>query len=204
MKLFIYRMNTEEIKVYPANPKDAPLIAQAIIEAIGEEIADNLAGDKISRRELHELFTRLARRTDSQYSYLNSRIARTSSGIPAGVCISYDGGELKYLRRSFFKEANDKLGWGLSEKEIEEYPEECDSDEFYLDTLMTLPQFRGMGIGRKLIMDAKKKADLTGKPLGLLCDDENDRARHLYDSIGFVEIGKRPFAGTFMRHLRLS
>lgn len=187
-----------------AKPEDAPLIADAILEAVGKEITHNLAGKNHTIEDVHGIFKRLAERDDTQYSYRNTRIARDDEGAPMGVCISYDGANLKRLRRPFFAEANRFLGWGMTDEEVEALPGETVDDEFYLDTLMTLPQFRGKGVGKALIMDAKKKADTAGKPLGLLCDLDNDTARRLYDSVGFHQHGLRPFAGHLMANLRLS
>lgn len=197
--LFLYLQETMIIET--ANPQDASLIADAILKAIGPTITTGLAGENNSQKDVHDLFERLAKRTDSQYSYLNTRIAQTEDGTPMGVCISYDGADLKRLRRPFFHEANATLGWGLSETEIEELPGETEPDEFYLDTLMVLPHFRGQGVAKALIADAKGKADTVGKPLGLLCDTDNSRAYNLYTSVGFEKVGLRPFAGHLMNHM---
>ncbi len=186
-----------------ATPNDASLIADAILEAIGPDITGNLAGDNNTEQDVHSLFARLAARDDTQYSYLNSRIARDDNGDPMGVCISYDGARLKELRRPFFIEANHNLGWNITPEEVEALPGETEPDEFYLDTLMTLPSFRGKGVGRALIDDAAKKASKSGKPLGLLCDTDNTRARGLYESAGFRNIGLRPFAGHMMNHMQI-
>ncbi len=186
-----------------ATPQDAALIADAIIEAIGPELTNHLAGEGHTPKEVHDLFARLAARDDTQYSYLNSRIARDADGSPMGVCVSYDGADLKRLRRPFFDEANATFGWGISADEVEALPGETEPDEFYLDTLMTLPSFRGNGVGEALIRDAGRKATTIGKPLGLLCDTGNHRARRLYDRIGFTDRGVRPFAGHMMNHLQL-
>lgn len=186
-----------------ARPEDAPLIADAILGAVGEEITMRLAGETHTRDDIHDLFARLARREDTQYSYLNTRIAKDKEGVPLGVCISYDGGNLKRLRRPFFAEANATLGWGLTPQEIDDLPGETDSDEFYLDTLMTLPSYRGHGVGEALIRDAAIKAKNSHKPLGLLCDTDNDRARRLYDRVGFTSVGMRPFAGHMMTHMQI-
>ncbi len=190
-------------KIEDATAADAPIIADAILEAIGEEICLGLAGDEHNVEDVHALFARLAARTDTQYSYLNTRIARDEHGAVAGVCVSYDGARLKQLRRAFFAEANKSLGWSMTDEEIENVPGETEADEYYLDTLMTVPEHRGHGVGRSLIMDAHAKAAATGKPLGLLCDIDNDRARRLYDSVGFEMCGLRPFAGHEMYHLQM-
>lgn len=185
-----------------ASKADASFIADAIIAAVGPEITAGLAGDNHTEKDVHDIFRRLAEREDSQYSYRNARVARNDDGEAMGVCVSYDGADLKRLRVPFFEEANSVLGWGLTPEEIESLPGETSDDEFYLDTLMTLPGFRGRGVAKALISDASDKARRTGKPLGLLCDIDNDRARRLYDSLGFKEYGLRPFAGHEMHHLR--
>ena len=184
-----------------ASSENASLIADAILEAIGKDITNSLAGENSSPQEVHDIFERLAKRNDSQYSYLNTRIAMTDDGTPMGVCISYDGADLKRLRRPFFYEANTILGWGISDEDIETLPGETEPDEFYLDTIMVLPQFRGQGVAKALIADAKSKADTIGKPLGLLCDTDNSRAYRLYEAVGFKKVGQRPFAGHLMNHL---
>lgn len=186
-----------------ARPEEAPLIADAILGAVGDEIVGHLAGTEHTREDVHGIFRRLAEREDTQYSYLNSRIARDDPGDPMGVCVSYDGAALKRLRRAFFAEANEVLKWGMTAEEIEALPGETIPEEFYLDSLMTLPEYRGRGVGRALIEDAALKAKKAGKPLGLLCETDNRQARRLYDSVGFRPVGRRPFAGHEMDHLQL-
>lgn len=190
-----------DIKIINATKEDAHLIAWAIMEAVGEGIVDSLAGGK-TREDVESIFTNLAMRTDSQYSYLNTRIAVTAEGMKAGVCISYNGEDLRRLRRSFFEEANRVLGWNMTEEEIETVPGETCGEEFYLDSLAVLPQFRGRGIGQMLIEDAAIKAAKSGLPLGLLVADDNPNARKLYESCGFKPMSRRWFAGEEMTNMR--
>ncbi len=190
------------MKIENATRGDASFIADAILGAIGEEITLDLAGARLTAKDVHDLFQRLAEREDTQYSYLNTRIVREDDGSPIAACISYDGGYLKKLRRPFFHEANKTLGWGLTDEEIEAWPGETEPGEFYLDTIMVLPQYRGQGIARALIADAGIKAAMAGKPLGLLCDLDNDKAHRLYESVGFRNVGERPFAGHIMHHMQ--
>lgn len=186
-----------------AMKEDASLIAKAIMEAVGEEICRNMAGKDNTLEDVKGIFTRLAERQDSQYSWLNTRVAIADDGTRAGVCISYDGELLIRLRRSFFEEAKKTLSWEISTEEIDNLPGETSPDEFYLDTLMILPEYRNMGFASALIADAEDRAQKIGKPLGLLVESNNTRARKLYDSLGFVEKGLRPFAGVDMHHLQL-
>ncbi|MDE5868935.1 MAG: GNAT family N-acetyltransferase, partial [Muribaculaceae bacterium] len=121
------------------------------------------------------------------------------SGEIAGVEISYDGADLHKLRPPFFQEAEKKIGL-----KIEGEPEdETGPEEFYLDTLAVFPSFRRQGIGRRLIEAAASKAANIDKPLGLLVSKQNPTGRKLYDAVGFVPAGERPFAGEMMNHLVL-
>ncbi len=192
----------EDIIIRDARPEDADMIAEAIMEAVGEEIVDGMAGSH-TREDVKGVFSRLAKRDDSQYSYLNTRIATTPEGERAGVCISYDGGRLKELRRSFFDDAVRTFGWEITPQQIEDLPGETSGDEFYLDTLATVPRFRGRGVATALIADAKQKAERADLPLGLLVADHNDDARRLYERRGFREVGRRPFAGEMMTNMRI-
>ena len=191
-----------EFKIIDALPENAELVAWGIMEAVGEEIIANLAGEK-SREDVAELFARLVRREDSQYSYLNTRIAVDSKGNPMGICVSYPGKDLITLRRAFFKEARQTLGWQLSEEEMDSFPAETCDEEFYLDSLAVVSDFRGHGVGSALISDAKAKASQAGLPLGLLVADDNPAARQLYESLGFLPVGRRPFAGEEMTNMRI-
>ncbi len=191
-----------KIEIIDATPDDAELISAAILDAVGEELVSQMAGADHTRADVADIFTRLARRNDTQYSFRNSRIA-IIDGKKAGVCVSYDGGRLKQLRRPFFQEANKILGWNISPEDVDSLPGETVPEEFYLDTIATLPEYRGRGVATALITDAAKKAQAAHLPLGLLVADHNPRARHLYDSLGFRPAGCRPFAGEIMTNLRL-
>lgn len=192
----------EDIKIVDAIPDDAPLIARAIMDAVGPELVSSLAGDK-TVQDVFKTFESLARRSDSQYSFLNTRIAVLPDGTRAGVCVSYDGGRIFELRRSFFDEARKRLGWNYTDRELEDLPGETCAEEFYLDSLATLSDFRGRGIGRALIEDARQRARTLNLPLGLLVSDHNPDARKLYEACGFKEAGRRFFAGEEMTNMRL-
>lgn len=191
------------MKIDNAIPQHASLIADAILDAVGPDITNNLAGNSHTVKDIHALFQRLAERNDTQYSYLNTRVATDDDGSPIGVCICYDGAELKTLRRPFFHEANTMLGWNMTADEIDALPGEAEPDEVYLDTILVLPQYRGQGVAKALIGDAREKAARIGKPLGLLCDIDNTHAYKLYESVGFKSVGLKPFAGHTMYHMQM-
>ncbi len=190
----------ESISIRPATAADASYIAQGIIMAIGEEIALKFA-ETLERRPLVDrLFTELAERDDSQYSYLNSHVATAADGRVAGIVVAYDGARLHELRRAFTAKAAEILGLEIDPETMDD---ETTPDEVYLDSLAVFPEFRGRGIAHRLIECASEKAHRMGKPLGLLCEYENLPAATLYRSLGFKTIGQLPFAGVMMNHMRL-
>lgn len=189
--------------IKPATPEHAPLIGRAVVMAIGAEITRNLAGQEHTPADVEALFSSLAARPDTQYSYLNTLLAIDDDGRPMGCIVSYDGAGLIGMRRIFFEEAFRQIGLDFGPNPDTIDPETT-PDEFYLDTLAVFEPYRGRGIARRLIEAAAcRAAEISGKPVGLLVDKTNHRARRLYDSIGFVFSDERPFAGEVMDHLQL-
>ncbi|MDE6295921.1 MAG: GNAT family N-acetyltransferase [Muribaculaceae bacterium] len=185
------------MKIRPATINDSPLIGYAITLAIGDDITANLAGDHHTTDEVADLFASLARRTDTQYSYLNTLVAVDDNDAVMGVAIAYDGALLHHLREQFIAAAEQKLDLVFEGELIDE----TDAEEFYLDTLAVFPEYRRQGIAGRLIKATAERAVQVGKPLGLLVDKDNERARRLYESSGFRYVGDRPFAGEMMDHL---
>ncbi|MCM1032177.1 MAG: GNAT family N-acetyltransferase [Odoribacter sp.] len=194
-------LNTKPVfTLRPATKTDAGYISRAVIMAVGEEIALHLAGSPDRLHLVNELFTRLAARDDSQYSYRNSIIACTPAGAVAGVIVAYDGAQLQPLRKAFIEEAAKILGIHINEAEMHD---ETSPDEIYLDSLAVWPEYRGNKLAYQLINAAATLHSNAGKPIGLLCEPENHRARRLYVASGFIPVGQRPFAGTMMDHMVL-
>ncbi|HBI58186.1 MULTISPECIES: GNAT family N-acetyltransferase [Duncaniella] len=185
------------MKIVEARKEDAPLIARSIMDAVGEEICLGLAGRNHTLEDVKGLFTRLAEREDTQYSYLNTLVAVDDDGKTVGVCVGYDGAKLDELRKPFFEAVRRELG-----KDMGDVEDETDSSEFYLDTLAVLPAYRGRGIASQLLEASVRRAASTGKPAGLLVDKDNLKARRLYEKVGFTQVGERPFCYVMMDHLQ--
>ncbi|MBJ2187738.1 MAG: GNAT family N-acetyltransferase [Muribaculaceae bacterium] len=188
------------MKIIPARKTDAPAIARTVMMAVGDEISLSFAGTPDRLPLVTEVFTRLAESENSQYSYTNTLVALTPEGKVAGAIVSYDGAELHRLRREFISVANEVLGMDMRE---EEFTDETSSDEVYLDSLCVFPEYRGQKLAGRLIEAACRRHVDAGKPVGLLVDPDNPRARRLYESLGFREVGQRPFAGVMMHHMQL-
>ena len=190
------------MKIVPATPAYAPLIGRAVTMAIGEEITRSLAGADHTPADVTALFASLAQRDDTQYSYLNTLAAVDDDGRVMGLLVGYDGAGLIRMRRVFFSEALRQLGLDFG-PDADSMAPETTPDEFYLDTLAVFPEYRGRGVARALIEAARRRAAECGKPLGLLVDKANARARALYDSEGFRAVDERYFAGELMDHMQL-
>lgn len=187
-----------DITVSRARREDAPLIARAIMMAVGGEICLGLAGERHTLADVEALFTELASLEDSQYSYRNAIVALTADGEVAGVCIAYDGARLHSLRKRFFEAALRRLDLDFTSGRV---VDECSADEYYIDTIAVWPQYRGKGVATKLLHAELAKAEELGKPAGLLVDKDNTKAETLYRGLGFMSAGERPFAGVVMTHL---
>lgn len=190
------------MKIVPATTEHAPLIGRAVTMAIGEEITRNLAGADHTPADVAALFASLAARDDTQYSYRNTLAAVDDEGRVMGLLVGYDGAGLIRMRRIFFEEALRQIGLDFG-PDADVMEPETTPDEFYLDTLAVFPEYRGCGVARALIAAARGRAAECGKPLGLLVDKTNTRARSLYDSVGFLPVGERYFAGELMDHMQL-
>ncbi|MDE5666405.1 MAG: GNAT family N-acetyltransferase [Duncaniella sp.] len=185
------------MKIVEARKEDAQLIARSVMDAVGKEICQSLAGEHHTLDDVEGMFTRLAERDDSQYSYINTLVAVDDDGKAVGVCVGYDGAKLDELRKPFFEAVRQELG-----KDMGDVEDETDSSEFYLDTLAVLPEYRGRGIASQLLKASVSRAASIGKPAGLLVDKDNVNARRLYERVGFTQVGERPFCYVLMDHLQ--
>lgn len=186
-----------KISILPARADDAPAIARAIVEAVGVEHCLELAGPGRSIDAVLDLFAEMARREDTQYSYRRALVACDADGEVVGVCVAYDGGQLDELRRPFLERAAEVLGIDPGE-----VTDETEPGEYYIDTLAVRRDMRGQGIGRLLLMAAAERGRQLGLRPGLLVDKANPKARALYESAGFADVGERPFFGIVMDHMQ--
>lgn len=174
------------ITIRPATADDALLVAKVVLMALHYD----------ESHPLYDVFKELAGRTDAQYSYCNALIAEVD-GVPAGAIVGYDGGRLYELREPLQRIMRERQG---RELEIED---ETSAGEFYLDSLAVLPQFRGMGVGGRLLAYARDRAfDAGFDKVGLLVDFTNPRAEELYTSLGFRRVNATKFLGLDMWHMQ--
>ena len=179
-------MTDKDITIREALATDAPFIALVVCMAL----------DSDATHPLYEIFEKLAARDDAQYSYRNTLIAEVD-GKPVAAIVGYDGALLHKLREPLHTMMRETLGRTI---EIEE---ETSAGEFYADSLAVLPEYRGRGIGSKLLNTICERAFANNfKRVGLLVDFENPKAGALYSSLGFVRINAITFLGHRMWHLQ--
>lgn len=170
---------------------DSRMIARAVILAMGEATAQLYCGS-----DCLKVLEEIAKREDTQYSYRHA-LAACVDGVPAGAIVGYDGAALLPLRDNtlaVIRKYNPRLSM---------VDEETEAGEFYLDSIGVLPEFRGRGIGGRLLLAMKERAFASGhERVGLLVDCENPRAERLYISQGFECVGTKLFFGHRMRHLQ--
>lgn len=181
------------ISIRQACIDDCPIIAEAVSMAIGEESSKEYCGEN-HLQTLGEV----AATDGSQYFYANVLIAEVD-GEPAGAIVGYDGALLDVLREKtlsiIYKDRS----------RPENFPDETEPGEFYIDSIGVLPRFRGLGIGRKLVQHICAHAFEKGhKVVGLIVDKENLNAEKLYTSIGFTRVGTKMFFNHEMWHLQIT
>ena len=181
-----------ELNIRKATKADAPLIAKVVAMAIGEEGTRHYCGEN------HQsVLEEIARLEDSQYSYRNAVVAEVD-GTPAGAAVAYDGADLYKLRDVTLKFIFEHT------RKLHTIEDETDASEVYLDSIAVLPEYRGLGIGKQLLLALKEMShEKYGKDLGLLVDFENPDAERLYKSVGFERMNVKDFLGHKMWHLVL-
>lgn len=187
-----------KINIENATPDLASHIASLIMEAMNAECCQNFAGPKHTLADFHCVMTRLVEMEDSQYSYRNTLVAFSSSGILAGVCVAYDGGQLRKLRQRFCEAAEEAFGI-----DYHGMADETEAGEFYIDSLAVSSNFRGRGIATELLKAAIARGKELGIPaVGLLVDKGNPKAEALYSRVGFEYVNDTTWGGHPMKHLQ--
>lgn len=185
-------METTTITIRPATTSDAPIIASALAMALGKASMRTYCGENY-----REVLEELARMEHTQYSYHNALVADIN-GHPAGAIVGYDGARLHELRKPTLALIQERTG-----QRFEGVEDETSAGEYYLDSLGVLPEYRNLGIGRKLLTALRDKAFAKGhEKTGLLVDKENPDAERLYLSLGFQRIEARKLFGHQMWHLQ--
>ena len=166
------------IEIRDAVIEDAELVGWAMLEALG--IPADSEYNKID----------VWRREDILYSWTRTRVA-LADGVPVGCLISYPGEEYAALRIHTWE-----LIFGETSQDADRYDSETFPGEYYLDSLAVLPQYRGHGIGKALLMDGVAKGHAAGfERVTLIVDVDKPKNISLYESLGFERESQMSFFG---------
>ena len=180
------------ITVREATENDAEIIARAVAMAIGDEEALR----EYCGEDYLAVLTDIARARRTQYSWEYALVAEVN-GTTAGAIVGYDGAQLHALREGTFAILREKIG------RTPTIDDETEAGEYYLDSVGVLPEFRNLGVGKALIEALCEKAFKEGHTtVGLIVDQENPHAEHLYTALGFSRINSRTFFHHPMWHLQ--
>ena len=134
---------------------------------------------------------KICEREDVLYSWRNTLIAEavtsTAAGEqrqPVGMVTAYDGRYYRGWRETTLALVKEHL-----EVEFPGMEDEAVPGEYYVDSLAVLPEWRGHGIGRALLQQAIGQGSALGLTVTLAVEYDNDRAQHLYRSLGFAPAG---------------
>ncbi len=167
------------ITIHKASPKDIETVAWTVLTALDMEAGDL---DWVKESCSDEM---------SMYSW-NKSIVACVDGKPVGAIISYTGDDYDALRHYTWKNLWDDIdAETIRATEVEAYP-----GEYYLDSMAIKPEYRGYGIGRKLIEAAINHGrELGYRKFTLLVDVAKPRLKDYYESMGFKEVGNMMFFG---------
>ncbi len=191
-KFVMLRQIAMNIVVRKAVREDAEVIAKVVSMAIGDEEAlRNYCGN-----DFRTVLTVVAQRESTQYSWQNALVAEVD-GIVAGAIIGYAGARLGELRNGTYAVLREIIG------RVPTIADETEPGEYYIDSVGVLPEFRGLGVGKELIIAFCRKTFIFGgERVGLIVDYNNPQANKLYNSLGFERVGSRCFLGHNMWHLQ--
>lgn len=139
--------------------------------------------DDTSYEQISNFTRNICVREDVLYSWRNTVIAEIN-GKPAGMLTAYDGRYYHDMRIKTMSLVKQHLG-----VEFPGMEDEAAAGEYYLDSLAVMPEYRGRGIGRKLLEQGIENCKELNLDVTLAVDPINDRAKKLYQSLGFKPSG---------------
>lgn len=166
-----------EILIRKAYKEDASEAIPLIMEAIGD-ISMQMTGETEEAAITNE-FIQLFIRTDNRHSYLNTYIAEMNGHV-AGVLVFYTAEQAVVLDANLEEYLSAKKGT-IVKIDVETLP-----GEWYIDTVVVDPTYRGQGIGTKLLNFAEGLVkDSGGGKLSLNVEIEKYAAISLYNRLSF-------------------
>ena len=186
-----------KITVQPAIREQVESIAQLIMTAMTDECCLFFVGENQTIDDFKQTMICLVNDEQSQYSYTNTLVALHNNDV-VGICVSYDGKDLRFLRSKFIEIAKRRFN-----RDFADMDDETQEGELYVDSLAVKKSFRGRGIAQELLKATIEKArNLHINHVGLLVDCNNPLAEKLYSKVGFQYVNDSSWGGHSMKHLQ--
>jgi len=186
-----------------ARIEDCEIVARGICMALHRE----------PDGEMQKCIARICKREDVLYSYKHTIIA-WEDDIPVGICLCYDGAKYHEMRNITFPlfdklmhddaDHQETVGEPVESMDLDNMQDEAEAGEYYMDSLAVWPEWRGRGIGMKLMQAQIDKArELGFNKATLLVDPENVNAKRMYRKLGFMDGSEvNAFGQIFLKWVR--
>ena len=149
---------------------------QEFIESLEIDILKNYSSVKIQ-----DILKFVFMSENDRFSYKNCIVCEKEGKIK-GFSFSYHYNEVEKMKKFWFNEVVKKFNVKQDDS-ILDYNEVLEK-EFYLDTLYVFSEYRGEGVGNKLLTNFVNSSNTL---LSLNVAQSNIRARKLYESYGFYK-----------------
>lgn len=183
------------VKIRFGEEKDARALAELAMIIVRQMELPLVA--EIGDTETTTLLERAIKIPGYRYFYGRALVA-TVDGVVAGTAFGYPEEDEPVIDFAFgelldeFGRAGENL---FTDSEVV-------GEEFYLDTIAVSPDYRGHGIGTKLLATLPELAKSFGKSvIGLNVDDANPKAKKLYERVGFHGVKKIKISGHDYLHM---
>ena len=149
---------------------------QEFIESLEIDILKNYSSVKIQ-----DILKFVCMSENDRFSYKNCIVCEKEGKIK-GFSFSYHYNEVEKMKNFWFNEVVKKFN--LKQDDIIFDYDEVLEKEYYLDTLYVFSEYRGEGVGNKLLTSFVNSSNTL---LSLNVAQSNIRARKLYESYGFYK-----------------
>ncbi|MEJ1224023.1 GNAT family N-acetyltransferase [Sediminicola sp. 1XM1-17] len=184
------------MNIRKATIKDAETITDCLLMVL-DNMVYKFIGEKDSGKA-REFLNHFTKRENNQYSYQNCYIAENDHEIIGAINI-YKGSDLWILRKPILEYSQQHYNTNVFVED------ETQAGEYYIDTLAVLNKAQGKGIGTQLLQHAiDTYVNHKKETLGLLVDENNPKAKKLYQNLGFESVGKKVLMGHHMEHLQIN
>jgi ribosomal protein S18 acetylase RimI-like enzyme len=175
------------VNIDPGRIVDAPFVAWTVLTALDID-SDDMQSVIDCCVDVH-----------SMYSWNKALIAKVN-GKCVGCIISYDGAEYSRLRNYTWA----KMWNSFDSNYVNNIAHETYPGEYYLDSIAVIPQYRGVNIGKMLILEAIRIGAEQGHTrFGLIVDVKKPHLYDYYKSLGFNRIGSMEFFGHTYHRMQL-